>query len=104
MRVPGFGPTLKGALVQWRTDQERYFRFDPSRPVDPREFQKVDAALLVLKQEIERKILGIKDSLEKLSKEASGRHAVACQEMFRAADATEKAEKDLVAFNALYPA
>jgi DNA-binding helix-hairpin-helix protein with protein kinase domain len=104
MRVPGFGPTLKGTLVQWRTGQERYFRFDPTRPVDPREFQKVDAALLVRKQEIERKILGIKDSLEKLSKEASGRHAVACQEMLRAADATEKAEKDLAAFNALYPA
>ena len=45
--VPGFGPSMTKKLLEWRRDQERKFRFDPSKAVDPN-------VILSLDQEIER--------------------------------------------------
>lgn len=104
MRVPGFGSGLKSTLMAWRTEQQQHFRFDPARKLDPREIQKVDAELLVRKQEIERQIGETKTSLETATRQAKARHEVTSQELAPAATARAKAQKDLDAFNALYPA
>ncbi len=41
-QIKGFGPVKRDALLTWRAEKERGFRFDPSLPVDPRDIQKLD--------------------------------------------------------------
>lgn len=102
MRVPGFGPNLKSALMQWRTGQEQHFRFDPARKLDPREIQKVDAELLVRKQEIERQIGDMKNLLETSSRQAKANYEATSHDLAPAMTAVAAAKKNLDAFNSLY--
>lgn len=102
MSVPGFGRHLKDALMQWRTNQQQYFRFDPNKKLDPREIQKVDATLLVKKQEIERQIGEIKNVLEVSTQQARTKHELTAHDLLPAVTAVAKAKADLDAFNAVY--
>ncbi len=38
----GFGPVKRQALVDWRREKERLFRFEPAQPVDPRDIHSLD--------------------------------------------------------------
>jgi DNA-binding helix-hairpin-helix protein with protein kinase domain len=40
--IDGFGPKKTEALLRWRAEKERMFRFDPSQPVDPRDLHALD--------------------------------------------------------------
>lgn len=44
-RIPGFGDVLTAALVSWRQEHERNFRFNPSAPVDRRDIDALDRDL-----------------------------------------------------------
>lgn len=51
--VHGFGPTLVAALLDWRRSKEATFRFDSSKPVDPREMVKLMQKLHTERQRLE---------------------------------------------------
>jgi DNA-binding helix-hairpin-helix protein with protein kinase domain len=40
--IKGFGPVKVTALLQWRRSKEALFRFDPNRPVDPRDLDALE--------------------------------------------------------------
>jgi DNA-binding helix-hairpin-helix protein with protein kinase domain len=44
-RIPGFGPTLTGSLLDWRQQKEGQFRYNPHEPIDPSEIARVEAEL-----------------------------------------------------------
>ena len=46
IRIPGFGPSTQGKLLSWRTELEKRFVFDPSRPVDQRDIMRVEQEVL----------------------------------------------------------
>jgi len=54
--IKGFGPVKVNTLVAWRRSKEVMFRFDPSRPVDPRD-------LLALEQEFAQKRQTLQNTL-----------------------------------------
>jgi DNA-binding helix-hairpin-helix protein with protein kinase domain len=39
--ISGFGPSIAGALIGWRTSIERRFIFDPKQPIDPAEIRAI---------------------------------------------------------------
>jgi DNA-binding helix-hairpin-helix protein with protein kinase domain len=55
-RIDGFGPKKTEALLEWRSQKERMFRFDPSKPVDPRD-------LNALEQEFSQKATSLKTTI-----------------------------------------
>jgi DNA-binding helix-hairpin-helix protein with protein kinase domain len=40
--IKGFGPAKVKSLVEWRMSKERLFRFDPKKPIDPRDLQSLE--------------------------------------------------------------
>ncbi len=44
-QVSGFGPVRAQALVDWRTELERRFRFDPNRELSPADFAALDTEM-----------------------------------------------------------
>jgi hypothetical protein len=54
--VPGFGPVALSNLKQWRSQQERRFRFDPNKAVDPAAKNKVEREISTEKVDLERKL------------------------------------------------
>ncbi len=56
--IPGFGPKLQSALLNWRAGLERRFIFDPSRAIDPRDIAKVEQEVLTEKTNLERQLRG----------------------------------------------
>jgi DNA-binding helix-hairpin-helix protein with protein kinase domain len=52
-KVPGFGPKTQGKLLDWRRDMEARFRFDPSKPIDPRATARVEREVLIERQRLE---------------------------------------------------
>lgn len=44
-QVSGFGPVRAQALVDWRTELERRFRFDPNRELSPADLAALDAEM-----------------------------------------------------------
>jgi DNA-binding helix-hairpin-helix protein with protein kinase domain len=51
--IPGFGPKLQAALLNWRSALESRFVFDPSRAIDPRDTAKIEQEVLAEKTLIE---------------------------------------------------
>lgn len=64
LAVPGFGPVAAKNLRQWRDQQERRFRFDPNRGVDPVAKNKVEREILTERIDLERKL---NEALSKLT-------------------------------------
>jgi len=81
MGVPGVGWDLEQRLIAWRAAHEQNFRFNPATQIDVREIQKIDVAIATEKQDLERKLAGLKDEIEQ---------------------AVRKADKDLQARTSLY--
>jgi TonB family protein len=52
-QIPGFGSTLVTNLLAWRQRKESSFRFDPSKPIDPRELANLMQRLQTKKQALE---------------------------------------------------
>jgi len=56
MKVPGFGPALTGALMEWRRTIERQFRFDAKQGVNPRDIANLDSEIAELRRKLERSL------------------------------------------------
>lgn len=98
-RVRGFGDVLTRALVDWRKEKERSFRFNPNRGVTDADRKKVLQHFVSIKQDIERKM---REGLKKLQTakaqvESTQRlHADRLQQVY---DRVLQAELDLRAMN-----
>jgi len=68
-RVPGFGPVLQSKLLAWRAVVEKRFVFDPSKGVDPRDTQKVEAEILAERRSLETEIANGAGELNRLRTE-----------------------------------
>lgn len=97
MGVTGVGPDLEARLLAWRASHEQAFRFSPAMPIDPREFQKIDAALSNEKQDLERKLLGLKDEIEQAARKAAAELRARSKLFEFEDDAMAQSEADLAA-------
>src|SRR5579884_1725572 len=64
LAVPGFGPVALRKLKNWRSQQERGFRFDPNKGIDPVAKNKVEQEILRERIDLERKL---NETLSKLT-------------------------------------
>jgi DNA-binding helix-hairpin-helix protein with protein kinase domain len=97
LRVPGFGPTLAGALLTWRRELERKFVFDPTRAVDPRDLEDAEHSILADKARLEQKLLGGAAELRAIAQQTIARRASLRPEVEQALTALAQAEADAVA-------
>lgn len=56
LAVPGFGPAALNNLRNWRGQQERQFRYDPNKGVDPAARNAVERQMLTERFDLERKL------------------------------------------------
>jgi DNA-binding helix-hairpin-helix protein with protein kinase domain len=56
MKVPGFGPALTGALMEWRRSVARQFRFDANQAVNPRDIANLDREITELRKKLEQSL------------------------------------------------
>jgi DNA-binding helix-hairpin-helix protein with protein kinase domain len=75
--VPGFGPKTNEKLLRWRASVEARFVFNAGLPVDPQDIQKVEAAILTERRNLET---SMRNGLAKL-KQASSQILSARQHM-----------------------
>lgn len=68
--IPGFGPTLTGAMLAWRRDLERRFTFDPARAVSQQDVARLDAEIARRELEIREKLADGLIRLEAARKQA----------------------------------
>jgi DNA-binding helix-hairpin-helix protein with protein kinase domain len=55
-QIKGFGPVKRQALVDWRREKERLFKFESAQPIDPRDIH-------ALEQEFSQKASSLRSSL-----------------------------------------
>jgi len=56
MKVPGFGPALTGALMEWRRSVEKQFRFDANQGINPRDIANLDREIADLRRKLEQSL------------------------------------------------
>jgi hypothetical protein len=103
LAVPGFGPVALSNLKQWRTQQERRFRFDPNKGVDQAAKNVVERQILTEKIDLER---NLNEGLSKLT--VSSHHILSRRQRLltqaeQAALDLAQAEADLRASSAISP-
>lgn len=55
--VPGFGPVLISSLLKWRHALEARFKFDPKKPIEPRDIANVEQAIIRERHNIESALI-----------------------------------------------
>ncbi len=70
VKVPGFGPAMAKKLLAWRTNVERDFRFDPTKPIDPQAIAAMDQALSKEKKAAEQALISGVSELLSLKRSA----------------------------------
>lgn len=63
--VPGFGPSMTKKLLEWRRGQERKFRFNPSKAVDPNVILALDQEIEITRRSLEK---ALRDGVAELEK------------------------------------
>jgi hypothetical protein len=103
LAVWGFGPAALSNLKQWRSQQERRFRFDPNKGIDQAAKNVVERQILTEKIDLERKL---NEGLSKLSVSShhilTRRHTLLAQAE-KAAHDLAQAEADLRASSSILP-
>ncbi|HEV7516033.1 MAG TPA: hypothetical protein VGR07_07010, partial [Thermoanaerobaculia bacterium] len=94
-RIPGFGPTLAQALLEWRLALERAFVFDPTRGVDPVDIRALDGNLANQKAQLEREFTGGATQLEQIRRSIGVRRQVLLPLLTVAAGRVAQVQADL---------
>jgi DNA-binding helix-hairpin-helix protein with protein kinase domain len=68
-QIPGFGEVLTSALVAWRKEHEKNFRFNPNEHVDRRDIEAVDRALEAKRQTLQTALRQGPATLMRLNRE-----------------------------------
>ena len=103
LSVPGFGPVALNNLTNWRNQQERRFRFDPNKGVDPMAKNKVEREILTTKIDLERKLGEALSKLTVTSHHILSRRKTLLAQAEEAAASLAQAEADLRAVSSMSP-
>jgi len=95
LAVPGFGPVALSNLMNWRNQQERRFRFDPNKAVDPMAKNKVERQILTETIDLERKLTEALSKLTVSSNHILTRRQTLLTQAEQAAAEFSQAEADL---------
>jgi DNA-binding helix-hairpin-helix protein with protein kinase domain len=95
--VPGIGPEFSRRLLTWRQSCEQRFRFDPAKPVDPKQVAILDQRLANRKAELERLLRGGQGELKRLAEQCQLARQQLEAEARTAARAVAQAQADLSA-------
>ncbi len=68
-QIPGFGEVLTSALVAWRKEHEKNFRFNPNEHVDRRDIEAMDRALEAKRQTLQTALRQGSATLMRLNRE-----------------------------------
>ena len=75
LQIPGFGEGLTSALMRWRHEHERNFRFNPKAPIDRREVDAIDRELEARRQNLLLTLRQGPNDLLRLSQEINAAQA-----------------------------
>ncbi len=75
LQIPGFGEGLTSALMRWRHEHERNFRFNPKAPIDQREVDAIGRELEARRQNLLLTLRQGPDDLLRLSQEINAAQA-----------------------------
>jgi DNA-binding helix-hairpin-helix protein with protein kinase domain len=64
MKIPGFGPAITTALLEWRRAIERQFRFNPNEPVNPADIAAVRVHFANRRNDLERELRNLLSKLQ----------------------------------------
>jgi hypothetical protein len=103
LAVPGFGSLALNNLTNWRNQQERRFRFDPNKGVDPMAKNKVEREILTAKIDLERKLGEALSKLTVTSHHILSRRKTLLAQAEEAAASLAQAEADLRAVSPMSP-
>lgn len=94
--IPGFGPTLIGNLLAWRHSVEGRFRFDSSKPVDPKDVARIKHKneMQALKSQLERDLLAGPEELRRLGRQIEVARQALWSLLTAAASELAHAERD----------
>ena len=95
--VPGFGPKTNQKLLRWRAGIEAKFVFNANLPVDPREIQKVEGAVLKDRSELEGKLRQGLLELRQIAAQVLSVRQHMRDQVAKAFDAKLQADADLAA-------
>jgi DNA-binding helix-hairpin-helix protein with protein kinase domain len=96
-QVPGFGPTLITALLDWQRSVAAHFKFNPAARVDPRDLAAVDSGITARRKEIEKAMLSGIGELRQISRQIILRRRALVPQIAAAVQALAQAEVDLQA-------
>jgi len=103
LAVPGFGPVALMNLKNWRNQQEKRFRFDPNKGVDPAAKNAVERHILTEKIELERRLNEGLSKLTVTSHHILTRRRTLLAQAEQAAVDLAQAEADLRAVSPISP-
>jgi DNA-binding helix-hairpin-helix protein with protein kinase domain len=94
-RIPGFGPFLSKKLLDWRSEKEKNFIFNPSKGVNPADLTALQQRYKARKSALESMLLAGHEELIKIKDEISTKRKSLYAEMEKIALQVEQAEVDL---------
>jgi DNA-binding helix-hairpin-helix protein with protein kinase domain len=93
-QVPGIGPALASALLEWRKSIAARFVFNPAAKIDPRDIADVDRNLAARRSEIEKSLTSGIGELRQLSRQIILRRRALLPQITAAVQAIAQAEVD----------
>ncbi|MCA9880770.1 MAG: hypothetical protein KC442_23395 [Thermomicrobiales bacterium] len=93
-QVPGFGPSLTAALLDWRQSVERTFVFNPRTRVDPADVAALDRRLLQTRVHIEQTLLAGPETLRRTTQRVLAAREAQKQQLLAAAEAYRRLQAD----------
>jgi DNA-binding helix-hairpin-helix protein with protein kinase domain len=97
MQVPGFGPALTAALLEWKRSVGARFVFNPAAGLDPRDVADLDRGLAARRSEIERALGNGIGELRQTGHQTAMRRQALASQLEAAVRALAQAETDLKA-------
>jgi DNA-binding helix-hairpin-helix protein with protein kinase domain len=97
MQVPGFGPALAAALLEWRKSVAARFVFNPAAKIDPRDIADMDRGIAARRSEIEKALVSGIGELRQISRQIILRRRALTPQLTAAVRAIAQAEVDLKA-------
>ena len=97
IQVPGFGPALTGALLDWQKSIAARFVFKPAAGIDPRDIAAMDRGLAARRSEIEKALVQGIGELRQVSQQITVRRQALAAHLETALQAVAQARADLEA-------
>jgi DNA-binding helix-hairpin-helix protein with protein kinase domain len=92
LAIPNFGPKLADALITWRNSVEARFRFDPTKPLDPRVLQALEREFSQRREALEVEVVRLGGRLQGDQSTAVDALRPLLRAVERAADQTRQAQ------------